>query len=146
MRWSGKFGLGLVLLLIGSGCGGAKLAKLYPVTGTVTYDGKPLANASVLLVPETGAAAIGQTDGEGHFSLRTQGTEGAVEGPAKIAVTATENVKKVTAEEFEKMTDAERAKASKSLIPPRYGNPEASELTTTVSTTTKNEIQLDLTK
>lgn len=129
------------------GCGGANHPQLYPVTGTVTYDGKPLARASVLLVPEGGSVALGQTDEQGNFSLKTQGEMGAVEGPAKIAVTAAEEAKKkISAEEFEKLTDQERAKLSKSRIPVRYGNPEASELTATVQAGPENHIQIDLLK
>jgi len=137
---------GLLGLCWCCGCGGANHPQLYPVTGTVTYDGKPLARASVLLVPDGGTVALGQTDEQGNFSLKTQGEEGAVEGPAKIAVTAAEETKKISAEEFEKLTDQERAKLSKSRIPAKYGNPEASELTATVQAGPENHIQLDLSK
>jgi hypothetical protein len=68
--WIGVALLGLVL----GGCGGsgAGVAKLVPVSGTVTLDGKSLAGASVSFVPQAGtegAGAFGTTDAEGRYTL-----------------------------------------------------------------------------
>jgi len=129
-----------------SGCSRSDRPALYPVSGTVTYAGKPLPNATVLLLPEKGIVAVGRSDAEGHFSLKTQGMDGVVAGPAKVAVSAVENVKNVSIEEFEKLTDAERAKLTKSLIPARYGVHETSGITTSIDPKSKNELTIELTE
>ena len=41
--------------------------EIASVEGTVTMDGKPLANATVLFVPENGRPAGGRTDERGHY-------------------------------------------------------------------------------
>jgi hypothetical protein len=64
---------GLVLALLAAGCqrGGAPAAP--PFTGTVTLDGKPLAGATVHLIPTDGgppATGVGMSNAEGGFELR----------------------------------------------------------------------------
>lgn len=56
------------------GCGGETLPTV-PVTGTVTYNGKPLDGADISFIPKdpTGEArgASGATDAHGNFKLQT---------------------------------------------------------------------------
>jgi len=134
-----------LLALILAGCGGSDRPSMYPVTGTVTYDGKSLENASVVFVQENGLVSVGRTDSSGHFSLKTQGSEGAPAGSYQVTVTAVKETKKVTPEEFEKLSDSERAKLSKSRIPARYSHPATSELSASVKEEGANEISLSLT-
>jgi len=58
------------VLITASGCGGSDRAK---VTGTVRHqDGTPLVGALVIARSNTtGSSANGDTDGNGHFVLRT---------------------------------------------------------------------------
>jgi hypothetical protein len=83
----------LTLSVVGSlavGCGGGGPATA-PVSGTVTYNGKPVTNAHVSFVPSEGStrAAEGLTDGNGHFTLGTfAASDGAIIGKYKVGVIA----------------------------------------------------------
>lgn len=72
-----------------SGCGGAKLPKPVPVKGTVTFRGKPLANARVSFYgPKATVPATGDTNESGEFVLSMYGKDdGALVGENKITVT-----------------------------------------------------------
>lgn len=74
-----------VLLGTITGCG----AGLVPVSGTVTLDDKPLANATVMFAHEdpAGRDAHGITNDQGVFTLSTQRPgDGALPGSYKITV------------------------------------------------------------
>jgi hypothetical protein len=73
-----------------SGCGGSG-PRTIPVSGTVTYKGKPVANANVSFAPEdpSGLIATGVTDSSGHFKLGTLAAEdGAIVGKYRVTVIA----------------------------------------------------------
>ncbi len=90
MRWR-TLGAGMLLALVQAGCGGTAEVK-----GRVTLDGKPVAGATILFVPEPGSSArpaTGFTDAEGNFRLTTfRPNDGAVVGAYKIVVTKSEGV------------------------------------------------------
>jgi hypothetical protein len=72
-------------LLAGCGRGGPEIAY---VTGRVTMDGKPLANASVIFIPENGRPAGAATDADGNYVLNfAQGRRGAIPGKNAIRIT-----------------------------------------------------------
>ncbi|GHT44480.1 hypothetical protein FACS189454_01970 [Planctomycetales bacterium] len=80
-----------------SGCGQRGLPgmpKLYPATLTVFQDGKPLENASVVLInvdPSSTWSAGGQTDANGIVRLQTMGQfKGIPEGTYSVAVSKIE--------------------------------------------------------
>jgi hypothetical protein len=80
--------LGVVVLAL-SGCGG--VGTLYPVSGKVTLDGKPLPDGQVSFVPdkEKGNKAPATPFGkikDGSYSLETKGQPGAPAGAYKIMV------------------------------------------------------------
>src|SRR5262245_53888484 len=85
-RW--VFGLAVVSVL---GCAPAKYA---PVSGKVTLNGKPLANATVSFQPiatkgtmEAGVGSLGKTDAEGKFTLKLPtGENGAVVGKHRVSI------------------------------------------------------------
>ena len=59
------------------------------VTGTVTYQGKPVVKAAVSFIPlEKGTlAAVGVTDGSGKYVLRSSGeSEGAIVGTYQVTI------------------------------------------------------------
>jgi hypothetical protein len=70
-----------------SGCGGP---KFYPVSGTVTMDGKPLADAMVVFIPEStseGRFAQAKTDDNGRYVLmQTTTKDGALAGKYKVSI------------------------------------------------------------
>ena len=86
----------LFATLFFTGCG-SNAHKTVPVSGTVTKDGKGLANAKVLFQPETkpGATAsdssLGMTDSNGSYTLKTtSGKDGAVWGKHVVRITTGE--------------------------------------------------------
>lgn len=89
MRWIVL--LALLLPLVG-GCGSSKTA---PVSGRVTLNGKPLANASITFAPigskgnqEPGPSSAGKTDADGRYTLELIGQDGrgAMIGRHKVMI------------------------------------------------------------
>jgi hypothetical protein len=88
IRW--LIGVGLVSLL-GCSDGGA---KIIPVSGTVTLNGKPLANATVLFSPiakpgevNAGDGSAGKTNANGEYTLTTShGLPGAQVGTHRVRI------------------------------------------------------------
>jgi hypothetical protein len=82
----------LPALLFVLGCGSS--GKLAPVSGVVTLNGKPLANALVSFQPiagqgtSPGVGSYGTTDAAGKYSLRTADTDapGAVVGNHLVVI------------------------------------------------------------
>jgi len=65
--------LGFVALFLATGCGDK--FKTYPVTGAVTYQGKPVAGATVSFNPKVqgqGDDGYARTDENGNYKLQTQ--------------------------------------------------------------------------
>ena len=106
--------LGLTLCLH-IGCGNAGYS-LVPVAGTVSSDGRPLANAQVTFSPaggQKGPASVATTDAQGHYSLVTldNDTSGAVAGLHRVSITTA------------RASGAdERATISRERVPPKYRN------------------------
>jgi hypothetical protein len=84
----------LVVVVLLGGCGQRTLPqqKPYSVQGKVTYKGKPAQYVMVQLEPtdtKKGVTAMGRTDGEGAFELRTyanEGFDGAVPGEYTVTI------------------------------------------------------------
>ena len=140
-----------------TGCSN-KLATVM-VTGTITYEGEPLADASISFSPVTegqGHPAYGTTDSSGKYVLQTiLGAVGAGTTPGEYMVTITKLEKPKPAQEVR--TDSSGrpiATASsmgppprlKSLIPDRYSSVDTSELTATVEQKRNNVINFALTQ
>jgi len=94
----GLFCVALMVTLVGCG---ASHPTLTIVTGTVTYDGEPLADATVAVMPDggdgTSKPADGVTDASGQFKLTTTFpdgaiVDGAVEGSYTLRVVKYEKV------------------------------------------------------
>lgn len=66
-----------------------EIATLGRVTGVITLDGQPLADADVTFQPEgEGRAAAGTTDSQGHYELvYLNDAKGAIVGPNLVSVT-----------------------------------------------------------
>jgi len=82
----------VALLLVTAGCG-KNPHRLAPVSGKVTMDGKPLANALVAFLPDTKPGEMpsptsrGETDTQGRYSLTTsENKPGAVVGVNKVRI------------------------------------------------------------
>lgn len=94
--------LGLIFLLVLCGCSSSSDGFTYqPVSGRVTIDGEPLANATVVFVPmgeglNTGRPSAAETDEAGAFKLKAMnGTDGAVVGEHLVSI-STEKINQNT--------------------------------------------------
>ncbi len=73
-----------VLLL---GCGSGESVELGLVTGIVTNNGAPVANAIVEFFPDTGRTSVGSTNAEGTYTLKYGDMDGAVVGQCRVQIT-----------------------------------------------------------
>ncbi len=74
----------LILLLAAVGCGRPTMAQ---VSGTVTWQGKPVPDAMVLFIHKNRPSASGRTDTAGRFSLTTlKPGDGAFLGPVRVTL------------------------------------------------------------
>jgi hypothetical protein len=80
---------------VGSGCGDADEEanyKLVKVIGTVTRNGKPLADAKIIFIPDAGnkhsTPGGDQAGPEGNYMLKFKGRTGVTAGKYKVSVIA----------------------------------------------------------
>jgi len=93
MRHSALLSSALACALL-AGCGGGgeeaptNRLPVYPVSGTVKFNGQPVAGADVTFVStDKDKSAFGRTDEQGNFQLTTySANDGAVEGKHTVVV------------------------------------------------------------
>jgi hypothetical protein len=127
--------VGFVSLALIAGCGGGlPQQKTYPVTGTVTLDGKPLPNVTVIFHAENAASfkwkelPQGTTDAEGKFTVFTYTNapaDGAPAGSYKVGIEFTP-----PPQDDDGNDQVKRVKGVR--IPAKYADPKTSGLTATV--------------
>jgi len=122
----------LILTLALVGCGKSRTT---PVEGIVLLDGKPLAGASVMFVPQgTGRDATGQTDASGQFVMSTfQPRDGVVPGSYKVVIAPPTGVADTS--QYGSAEDAMAAtakapakKATGPAFPQKYSRPDQTPL------------------
>ena len=129
--------VGIVL----TGCSNLSRPPTYPVTGTVTSQGKPVAGAAITFVPTSkeGEAASALTDSEGKYALTTwEAGDGARPGQYRVKVSKQEQVavdpskmvQNLSLEEEQKIyvESKKPAPPAKRLIPSKFENEETSGL------------------
>ncbi|MFI4851234.1 MAG: carboxypeptidase regulatory-like domain-containing protein [Gimesia chilikensis] len=80
--------LSCITILILSGCGQQAGPDLATVTGTVTFDGKPVPNARVEFSPSEGRPSVGTTNAEGVYDLQFSIEKpGAMVGAHNVKIT-----------------------------------------------------------
>lgn len=128
------------VLLLGPllGCGDSG-PRLVPVTGVVTLDGKPVADAGVMFKPAGSLPpASANTDVQGKFSLATLNKPGAVLGEHQVSI-----VKQETTGVGDFGAVGPGGAQVKWIVPKKYGVPETSGLKATV-TEDKHDFQFNL--
>ncbi len=89
------WGLGVLCLVLSGGCGGGGASDqpdLARVSGTVTLDGNPLADAMVRFYPQNGRPSSGKTDSQGRYELiYLAGTKGAVIGEHEVRISTADD-------------------------------------------------------
>ena len=149
--------LALMLSLILSGCGSAKVAgrlPTFPVTGTVTYKGQPVVGADVTFFNEAAKkSSFGRTNEKGEYKLMTYGPgDGALEGKQVVTIAkveapvATKPLAGVESPDYappglNQSTDPAKPK---SLIPNKYASQATSGLLAVVNATGENTYNFDL--
>lgn len=77
-------------VLLAVGCAllaGCSENNVVPVSGTLTFRGKPVTNAIIHFVPEKGRPSMGETDAQGKFTLTYDPQKkGAERGKHKVFV------------------------------------------------------------
>ena len=111
----------LIAVLAATGCGSKY--KVVPVSGTITLNGKPLPDVTILTQPVSqtaennapGPGSYGKTDAEGRFTLELQNepTPGAV--PGKCIITVVEK-----AHSADPTSDVVTREDRRTRIPPEY--------------------------
>jgi hypothetical protein len=131
---------GLILLGV-VGCGQGTMAK---VSGTVTWQGKPVPDAMVAFVHKNRPGATGRTDAAGRFSLTTfQPGDGAHFGSFRVAI---EPFKPGSGPDAAPPSPLERPKPApeRKDIPEVYRSPATSPLTAEVVAGKMNVIDFKL--
>src|SRR5882757_10120812 len=136
-----------ILVIVGivlTGCSNSSRPRTYPVTGTVTSQGKPVAGAAITFVPTSneGEATSAITDSEGKYALTTwQAGDGARPGEYRVKVSKQEEtavdpskmVRNVPLEEDQKYVENKKPRPpAKSLVPSKYQDESSSGLSHTV--------------
>jgi hypothetical protein len=132
---------------LGLGCAqeGVDRPATYPVTGTVTHNGEPVAGATVTFVSGAGGrSAAGVTDASGKYSLTTfKSGDGAALGQYGVKIVkyeggtgdapggAGEPLEPGGVEPVEGAEEAEQE--LKNLLPEKYAEPSTSGLNATVA-------------
>ncbi len=124
----------------------SKAIKTEGVTGVITYNGEPLANATVKFIPTdaTGSQSYGKTNEKGEYKLQTllgAADAGTTPGEYKVTVDCITTVE--TGNMIEENGEEKEETVAESLIPAKYNNAETSGLTATVAPG-DNTINFDL--
>jgi Carboxypeptidase regulatory-like domain len=143
MNRPGKLALSTLVTvgIVLTGCSNSSRPPTYPVTGTVTLQGKPVAGAAITFVPtgNEGEAASAITDSEGKYALTTwEAGDGARPGEYRVKVSKQEQqtvdpskmVQNLSIEEEQKIyVESKRPPPpAKSLIPSKFENEQTSGL------------------
>jgi hypothetical protein len=131
------------------GCGSyshsAHIEKVVPVSGAVTYQGKPLEDYRVVFMPTDGRRpASGVTDPRGRFMLGTNtANDGAPPGPCKVSFAWEPPRSGEPGQEAINDTPDKMPKP-KVKIPDKYNDPEKSGITFDVPKRGASDIKFDL--
>lgn len=139
-----------VLCLVTAGCGSQvgpvpDVVSVVSVSGTATYQGKPLPGYQVTFLPVSGERpATGVTDADGKFTLGTNNAgDGAVAGPNKVAVVwvAPDLADDTMATPID---DPSKLPKQPVNVPAKFSNPETSGITIDVPTSGGSDLNVEI--
>ena len=124
--------------------------QVYPSTGIVLYQNKPVAGATVMFESSNadakaggGLVAIGHTDAAGTFRMKTyKEYEGVVAGPHRVSVTKVEYTP--APRPAGTNPDLDIPPIPTSVLPNKYKDFASSGLTVTVTSEGPNHVRLSL--
>ena len=141
----------LLTVVAAVGCGSrpgpqAEIERVVPVSGTLTYAGKPLEHYQVTFLPVDGRrAAVGVTDAEGKFTMGTNDAgDGAPPGTHKVAIVFAGPPSTDAPGQEQIIDNPALLPKPKVKIPAKYGNPETSGLVQEVPEDGLTGLQIDL--
>jgi hypothetical protein len=130
-----------------AGCG-KKGPQRAPVIGTIRYEGRPVAGATVTFVPvdRLMRPASAMTDNEGRYRLQTIGMgPGAIVGQHQVGVVLREPSPAVTSSGGSNpILEMQNRPLGRPLLPIQYFTPEDSGLTADVADVPENQFDFDL--
>jgi len=146
-----------VMAIVAAGCGSQARKgadPVYPVSGVITYGGKPVAGADVtFFCAEKNRSAFGKTNDKGEYKLTTfTANDGAVAGQHVVTVmkleTSAESAPAAATESKAyvppALGESTEPKPPKSELPEQYANQATSGLTATIKSDGPNQVNLDL--
>ena len=132
-----------------AGCGSGDGLSRHPISGTVTFDGKPLANGFIQFLPSADSAtpiAAGAMIEGGNYAIPTE--EGLVAGSYQVMISSAGSGKEKASGGGEASGEGAMPGLgplhARELIPPKYNT--KSELTATVTDEGPNEFDFNLEK
>jgi hypothetical protein len=147
-----------LLTLLSAGCGSSAHPDVVPVSGTVSYQGQPLAGAQVVFHNDKSPrAAAGETDAQGNFKLTTfEPGDGAIIGEYRVSVAKIQSDAELSSasaadpsaaysQGMNAAASGDMSSVQKHELPTKYANPETSGLTATVSKEGPNQLSFQLT-
>jgi hypothetical protein len=141
------------LAVVVAGCNKTASVKgVVKTSGVVTFQGAPVAGASVTFYPDAGGqAAAGTTDAQGKYELTTlNANDGAKPGTYKVMISKMETSglgATMSQEEQTKYVEEHGSPppmATKNALPAQYAEVTTTPLTATVKDGDMNEINFDL--
>ncbi len=139
-------GLGVSLL---AGCG-SDGPSLVPVTGTLTYNGEPMAGAEVSFAPDAGnpvdTPGIDVTGPDGTFSAKYRNRKGLAPGKYKVLVRKVEidETANVPPELKDDPEMARLAGLTKDVVPDEYADLKDTHFTLEVSDSGESDLVFDV--
>ena len=138
---------GCIALLALLGCSGDGLPDMVPISGSVSYRGRPLDHGTVMFIPTRsgGRQASGRIESDGTYELTTQQQgDGAQYGEYKVVVHSLEpHPGEPSRMEYEALAQAGIER--KQEVPQKYTSPESSPLSVTVDANHSGTENLELT-
>jgi hypothetical protein len=139
--------LNCFLLLLMTGCGSSKLDGLVPASGTVTFNGSPVEQATIIFSPKSGEtqarAASATTDSHGKFSMMTlYPGDGVFPGNYAVTIEKVETTGEVRYIEEKKEAVDDRQIID--LLPVKYNNTNTSDLSVSILARGDKAIELNL--
>jgi hypothetical protein len=116
-------GFSLLVLLIVCGC--SRGPSYIQIKGTVTLDGKPVADAALNFSPVKaapgGEPSAGVTDAQGNFTLNTaHDTPGTLQGKCRVTVWKADLVPMAPGEQVPELEKGFEGQRIKYIIPKKY--------------------------
>ncbi len=138
---------GLLVVLVGCGSSdpdaGLNRPQRVAVTGAVTYQGRPVADADVTFVNDKAqTTATGRTDSEGHFRLTTfRENDGAVPGAQLVAVRRVDVINRTPADVDVSAGGVGVPPEIRWIVPEKFADPRKSGLTAEVTEAGQNHFE-----